>query len=366
MTVTRRIIGILEVFIALALSSLGPALAATTPAAAWEALAEARKMISQYQSSGHADPRRLEAALREIGTLEGSEYVGTLDELHQRQFGATLSGVYQLIGAVPPAEMNSLFFSSPVSVAISTSPGAALGRVPRFSSGPGWIRWMDEEGDDHGPGTFQYPVGAYPQGSWDIRDAEIRWDDSVVKMTFHLTSLENPWGAPGGFSLPVIDVYVDLNHILGAGCETLLTGRGARMAPEDAWEYALSVTGWGACLYRSASRSEFLRIQTLVVQFAKGRGEISVEIPRSILRGDPMNWGYAIAVSGKGHSRPTDPLDLAPISSQPAPDVFGGAVAGKTPASFLDIMVPPGVSQETVLSAYTSGRDVVLPMLRGK
>jgi len=347
-------------FLALAFSS--SAWAATGQKTASEALAEAREMISRYQHSGHADSRRLEAVLQELHTVEGNEYTGALDEAHRRQFTATLSGVYQMIGMPPPAELDSLFFSIPLSTAASPSPGEF--GVPRFSSGPGWIRWTDEEGDDHGPGTFQYPAGTYLPGSWDIRDAEIEWDDVAVRMTFHLASLENPWGAPAGFCLPVIDVYVDLNHILGAGCETLLTGRGARVAPEDAWEYALTVTGWGASLYRSVSNSEFLRIRTLVVQFSKERGEISVRIPRNVLRGDPMNWGYAIGVSGKGRFRPTDPLDLMPVAVQPGPGSFGGAVAGSTPASFVDIMVPEGVSQETVLSAYASGRVVILPMLR--
>ena len=333
--------------------------------AEWTALAQARSQIDRYQNSGRADLQRLDAALREIRFLEGSEFFEAPDQDHRRQFTATLSSVYQMIGQAPPQELDSLFSSPGSLVSASVSTGTAL-ESARILTGSDWIRWLDESDDDHGPGSFVYPTSVVTPGSWDIRDVEIRWDDQALKMTFHFASLVNIWGAPAGFSLPVIDAYIDLNHVLGAGCEVLLTGRNARVAPEDAWEYAVSVTGWGASLYRATSRAGFTRIRTLVAHCVPEKGEISVDIPRDVLRGDPLNWGYAIGVSAKGHLRPTDPLDLMPILGQPGPDNFGGAAPGETPASFLDIMVPPGVSQEAVLSSYASGGPVVLPMIHAK
>jgi len=234
----------------------------------------------------------------------------------------------------------------------------------RFTFGPGWLKWLDEVGDDHGPGTFQYPLANYPPGSWDIQSFEVRWDDSKITMSFRFGSLSNPWGAPAGFSLPVVDVYIDLNHVAGAGCENLLPGREARVDSRDAWEYAVCVTGWGASLYRSTSATEFSTIKSLEIHMDSDQKGFTVEVPKPLLRGNPMNWGYAVGVAPKGRFRPTDPFDLMPIAPDPGLDAFGGAAKGKVPSAFVDILVPEDKSQETVLSAYAQDRPAILPMLR--
>lgn len=326
--------------------------------AAWDALEKAREAVRNYQDSGRAELSRLDAALHEVRALESREYFeGNKDS--RREFVATLSTIYRLIGMSPPGELGRLF-----SGLESQVPGQT---AAHFSSGPDWLRWTDEVGDDHGPGYYVYPSTGYPSGSWDIKDFEVRWDTTSVRMSFGFVSLSsNPWSAPAGFSLPAVDVYIDLNHMLGAGAEVLLPGRGARLAPEDGWEYALCVTGWGAFLYRSNSGLEFSKMGIWTVSVSTETGRFSVELPRSLLRGNPMNWGYAVGVSPKGRSKPSDPFDLMPIRMDAGPEAFGGVRAGTSPSSFVDIIVPEGKSQEEVLSAYESGRPVILPMLRAQ
>ena len=58
-------------------------------------------------------------------------------------------------------------------------------------------------------------------------------------------------GAPGK---PLVDIYIDLNGIANLGTVPLVPGRGPTASAADAWEYALSIYGASARLYRTSWR----------------------------------------------------------------------------------------------------------------
>ncbi len=65
-------------------------------------------------------------------------------------------------------------------------------------------------------------------------------------------------------------------------------------APNDAWEYAISMSGQIATLYRTQGSGTYGTVQTfpVVVQGSSW----SVDIPREIIRGSPKRWGYQVLV----------------------------------------------------------------------
>ena len=93
-----------------------------------------------------------------------------------------------------------------------------------------------------------------------------------------------------------IDIYMDLNNIPGAGLARLLPDADAFMRPQDAWEYALRIENSRAGLY-IASRFNANLVKTFGV-----KDSYTVEVPRSMLRGNPLKWGYQ-AVTLKKNTR---------------------------------------------------------------
>lgn len=113
-----------------------------------------------------------------------------------------------------------------------------------------------------------------------------------------------------------VDLYIDLNNRVGAGSVTLLPGRKALTIPEDAWEYCLTTEITipevftssqvpysflrgevrEAKLYRAKENSPAQEIGKFPVVIASTPTVFSVAIPKEILYGTPMNWGYLVAL----------------------------------------------------------------------
>jgi carbohydrate-binding DOMON domain-containing protein len=204
----------------------------------------------------------------------------------------------------------------------------------------------------------------------------VRAGTAQITFAFQMGELPNPGGAPYGFSLPLVDVYIDINHAPGAGSSALLPGRPAETAPRDAWEYALTVDGWGARVYQFAVGGTPRQVSRLPVKAVPENKSFEVAVPRSLLRGEPGAWGYGVAVMGRSPdaAEPPVPMDVLP---EPGPHQFGGAARAPSPSvegggaapgakapPFLDILAPRGMSQSEILNVYKQGREVTLPFVR--
>ncbi|WP_457630599.1 glucodextranase DOMON-like domain-containing protein, partial [Oceanithermus sp.] len=101
----------------------------------------------------------------------------------------------------------------------------------------------DPVGDDHGAG-LGYPRAALYQevGFADITAFELKQSDEGWRLGFRLARYPNPAGAPLGFSLATVAVYLDTEP----GGEEELSGTGLRTPAGGGWEEAYLVSGWGA------------------------------------------------------------------------------------------------------------------------
>src|SRR6185312_1899837 len=101
-----------------------------------------------------------------------------------------------------------------------------------------------------------------------------------------------------GAARPTYDVYIDLNHLVGAGSIRLLDGRDAFAQAKDAWEFALTVSGGDARLLRAGAGEGPEEVSKLEVENDAAKAEIRVSVPRALLRGNPARWGYIVVSLG--------------------------------------------------------------------
>jgi hypothetical protein len=350
--------------------------------AAWRLLAMTRQAVEDYKNSGEANVKNLDLALREVYQAESGRYFlafgGDHETAHEgdlkQEFMATLAQTYRLMGkTVPPYLMEDLG-----SGAVSDDADVSESATTFQRSGNSW-RWTDPARDDRGPGHYFYPVGdSFAPGSWDLRSFELRVGETNVSFLFEFTALPNPWAAPNGFSFPLVDVYLDINRLSGAGSERLLAGRTGIVESQNAWEYAISLNGWNGGFYQYSPRLEPRRLEALSPKLLPGGTGFRVDVPRRHFRGNPDRWGYAVLVMGMDPDsvprtvRAGTGVDSRPLPVGPEPDHrrFGGAWEGAVPPGradappYLDILVPPGDSQSRLLGVYKQGREVVVPFVR--
>jgi hypothetical protein len=333
---------------------------------AWQLLGVARQAVEDFKNSGRADVKTLDRAIREIYGIEnGTAFLAVgaggvpakVTEV-KREFLASLEQVFRFLGLPPPPAVRQGFSGGG-----EAGGGDADGFAVRREGASLVVR--DGAKDDRGPGDYFYPTGsAIPVGAWDLRSFRVTASSSDVTFRWELSALANPGRAPYGFSLELIDTYIDINRLPGAGSETLLPGRPGVVEPQDAWEYALSVDGWGARLYQPAGGGGGPRRMAVFPVKLISPKAVEVAVPRKYLRGEPADWGFAVAVMGRSPASAggSEPAPM-PVKEQPGPDNFGGAMPGRSAPPFIDLLTEGSVQNE-VLDAYKQGRDVVLPFVR--
>lgn len=284
----------------------------------------------------------------------------------------------------------------------------------------------DPAGDDHGNGNLVYPVRTeFEPGDLDLvafravqrkggttfevefsRPVKQPVRGAIDELGTDLTSV-----ARYGFYTLNVDIYIDKDRVPGSGGTETLPGRKAVIDPAFAWERAVILTPRpaevGSALKRLWIRTlnqavreeageevqddraaEQTRARAVRASLAENvyfpnqirvRGrEISFFVPDEFLGGkaDP-SWAYVVAVTGADLISSFDlvakagfaagiaeNLMVVPVGPGTWRDRFGGG-RDDSPLQppLVDILVPPGISQERVLGDFSSAaeRPVVLP-----
>lgn len=305
---------------------------------AWQALADARKVIENYKNSGRANLTRLDAAIEEICVAESGPFLLSLGSpqggtaLGQRNFLATIASIYRLAGVPVPSHLNGWFAVRSVQRHATSVP--TDNDRPFFVEGPQRLIWSDPKGDDNGPGTYSYPAGAGPKGLFDLREFSISWTHTHVTISIETAEAADS-GAP---LLPAADVYIDVNRIAGAGASSLLGQRGeGSVQPDAAWEYVATLTPQSATLFQGLPNGERI-IETQPAR-RSDRAFIAT-FPRSALRGDPEQWRLTVALGATEASRRDGPPAFLPITPVATPKSFGGAAGPRPAPRYIDVLAP--------------------------
>ncbi|MGD8489409.1 MAG: glucodextranase DOMON-like domain-containing protein [Anaerolineae bacterium] len=231
---------------------------------------------------------------------------------------------------------------------------------------------QDPEGDDHGPGTYAYPLDpVFGAGAYDILEFAVAEDDNnlIFRMTF-AGPLNNDWGAPNGLGIHTVDVYIDAAE---GGERKLLPGRNAALPEGSGWEFAIWAEGWTPGLYGPPAGESPSPVQlgdsgTLNIASDPGQSKITIRMSKDVLAQslgveasdlDPASWGYlGVVMSQEGYPA-SGVWRVRDVGPSPEQWRLGGAPADTNHTRIIDVAYPPDMrpAQEEALSSYPASQE---------
>jgi alpha-amylase/alpha-mannosidase (GH57 family) len=128
---------------------------------------------------------------------------------------------------------------------------------------------LDDEGDDNGPGTYQYPLAdVFKQagkGLFDLISFKMLDSGDNYILQYKMANLGgNPWNGPNGISFQIIETYIDFKD--GGKTSAITKGPRVQFDKSHPWDIALRIAGWSYGNY---------------IKFADGtnvQGELSIQV----------------------------------------------------------------------------------------
>lgn len=300
---------------------------------AWSLLADASQALQRYQNSGRAGLKTLDDAAQSLYRAEaggifleyGRQPSGPRLPQLDRDFRGSLARVFKLSGEPVPEDLLAPLGPA-AGVATSTAPAQ-----PFVRTGPGWIEFRNKAGS-----ALSIPEVADRPPPWELKGFKVAWNEERITFSVSLANLKKDISAARGFGGTIVDLYIDQNHRAGSGSRALLPGRGGYVEPRDAWEYALTLSGDESALYQSRPTGPE-KVLDLEPEADFQAGELRVAVDRSLLRGNPLFWGYLCASMypepGGSPPRPRagDPVLLDVVSPEEASTASGSYRAVRVP-----------------------------------
>ncbi|MFP4378828.1 MAG: glucodextranase DOMON-like domain-containing protein, partial [Spirochaetales bacterium] len=245
----------------------------------------------------------------------------------------------------------------------STGPGQT--NIPDLGGGELVLSIEDPEGDDHGPGSYEYPSDTvFGPGVYDITSFSVEDEEEYLKFTVGLRgAIQNPWNSPINLSVQTVDIYLDIDPGTGTGARKLLEGRNAALPADAGWEFALWVEGWNQKVLTPldpgdpASAPAEMSGSPLRVRVDADSGRLIIRMPKSLLPSgvDPSEMGYTVVVLSQEGFPSAGVRRVRNVARTAGQWVIGGAPAESVHHTrIMDMVVPSSadVSQEELLSDY--------------
>ena len=242
---------------------------------------------------------------------------------------------------------------------------AAGGAGP--TCGPnGAVTLTDPTGDDNGPGTYVYPTDAvYKPGSFDLTELQVVPNGDTVEFRVSVaTRIEDPWDSPAwggnGFSLQMVFIHIDTDHLKGSGVRDGLPGTNVRFAEDEAWDKVVIISPQGQTRLNSEidQKAAQWKDRIIVPRITRASGRtLTAIVDVKALGGAPAaSWGYQVLMqSNEGFPDKTDLLTRK-VNEYEGQHRFGGGTDYDNDPHVIDILVPPGgdpvQKQHEILSKY--------------
>lgn len=114
---------------------------------------------------------------------------------------------------------------------------------------------LDAVGDDYGPGYYNYPKNHIFQNKgnlFDLKSLTIFESENDYKFRFSFAKLTDPWSGKFGFSLPLIEVYLD--NQAGGSNQVFHSGANISFKKDFLWNRFIKISGWWARTFRPDSK----------------------------------------------------------------------------------------------------------------
>ena len=203
---------------------------------------------------------------------------------------------------------------------------------------PTWgyaLTLSDVQGDDHGPGTYLYPLDpVFTAGSFDL--VRFTATDAGSKVRFEVEiagEMTDPWGSGAGFSLQNIDIYIDKDGVSGSGSTAALERRNVEFSAASAWEYCV----WCAPPFDDFRTHVIAANGTpyysgVTVSVNQATDVVTIDVPKSIIGTPNASWRYMVLMlSQSGY----DPGRVRPVVKDVGQWALGGGDDGTRPFRFL-------------------------------
>jgi hypothetical protein len=298
---------------------------------AGKAYGAAAAALRRYQNSGTADLKALEHAAEALYAAGDGRYYRVLSgsmpgdaAAADRELRRHLMNVYRRLKQTAPGPLYASFSGAQPPAGSASFPEEVSTDV-RAEHGSGWLALHNPAGS-----ISRGPDKEAPVEPWRILDLRLDWDSASVTFTFRMAALDVSSAAPAVSGVPrapagrlVLDAYIDINHVAGAGNSALLEGRGAFVMNRDAWEYALSLGPSGGLLLRALPGSGPAVLSRVPVTVDPARRTVRAVVPRKLLRGNPLRWGYIAAAFAARQDAPAA-SEAPPAPAGPDAVVPGG------------------------------------------
>jgi glucoamylase len=248
------------------------------------------------------------------------------------------------------------FLSNVVTVAADRRDATGYARTTVVSEalpGPVLLDVADPAGDDHGPGTFAYPLAAdFADGAFDLRRFQVIDGGDTVYLLTRLRDLTPTFGSPLGAQL--LDVFVRDPAAPAFSTAAPFRSRNYRIAPGSAWSARIEAQGFAAPQLIGPDGRALAEVR--LAANAETRS-ILLSVPKAALGTPGAGWVFTVALHGQDGFSPdqargfeTAPQDyrfgLCPAGAM-------GEVCSIDPAAapkVMDTITPPGVAQADVLN----------------
>jgi len=126
----------------------------------------------------------------------------------------------------------------------------------------------DPVNDDYGPGNYQYPQNEIFQNDgnlFDIKAFTIMESEKDYLFRFSFSSLTDPWDAKYGFSLPLIELYIDNQS--GGSSQLFHKGANVTFSDDFKWDKFLKISGWWVRIFNPRSeQQEILNLNEMSIE----------------------------------------------------------------------------------------------------
>ncbi|MFW6389821.1 MAG: glucodextranase DOMON-like domain-containing protein [Halanaerobiales bacterium] len=224
----------------------------------------------------------------------------------------------------------------------------------------------DAEGDDYGPGSYLYPENEVFNDNqlFDITKFEIEQSSINYKFIFTFKKLPDPWQSQFGFSLPLIQLYIDNRK--GGATRVFDDGANVRFDSRHPWDLLLDISGWWIRLYRPEDKyksEDALEMKKNPYDLEEALVEVEDnKIYVTVSKDEIGNLIDAYIYIVVGSFDPFGPDNYRVIESEKSNwNFFDPGIKTAAPR-VIDIILPSSRKQTEVLSNYNDDYAVIYPV----
>jgi glucoamylase len=208
----------------------------------------------------------------------------------------------------------------------------------------------DPDGDDNGPGTYQYPTASdFHAGAFDLERFRVSEDGTNVYLQATLRNMDPTFS--NTFGAQLLDIYVHQPGVASTSTGAAATTFNYGVTP--AWSERLEAQGFASPVWVGASNNSLGTAQFVADHASR---TATLIVPESTFGKPGSGWAFAVALTGQDGFSSDQARSFGPT---PQPFQFGVCAPGatspicsvdpRTVPKVMDTVTPSGVSQATEL-----------------